>query len=212
MGLFQKKPISISEPAYTIGDQKTLLIIGLGNPEKKYQDTRHNLGFMCLDNFAAKQEFPNWVEKKDLKCLLTSKNFNQTKVILAKPNTYMNNSGESLAALQRFYKIPSKDTLIVHDELDIDFGSIKIAFGGGSAGHNGLKSIISRGGQETGRMRIGIGPKKPEQIDSADFVLAKFSKVEEKHLSELLQETTSILSEYAFGDGQLATETRKFIF
>ena len=102
-------------------------------------------------------------------------------------------------------------TLAVYDELDIDFGQIRTRGGGGAAGHNGVKSLIQHCGEDFGRMRIGIGPKKPEQIDSADFVLASFSAAEKKKLPLLLQEANSILSEYCYGDGQLVTETRTFI-
>lgn len=212
MALFQKKPIvESSAPLYQLGLETTLLIVGLGNIGKEYVGTRHNIGFEVLDNFASKQAFDPWISKKELKCALTSKTIGSSRVILIKPTTYMNNSGEAMQAVQHFYRIPADKTLVVHDELDINFGQIRLRVGGSDAGNNGLKSIIQHGGEDTKRMRIGIGPKKPQQMDSADFVLAKFSKTEEKHLPHLLQETNSILSEFSHGKGDLPHETRTFI-
>lgn len=212
MGLFQKKPsIETSAPFYTLGLETTLLIVGLGNIGKDYEATRHNIGFDVLDNFAAKQGFEGWINKKDQKCILTTHKLGNSKVILMKPTTYMNNSGEAVQAIQRFYRIDNSKTLVVHDELDIDFGSIRTRIGGKSAGHNGIKSVIKHCGEDFGRVRIGVGPKEPMQIASEDFVLSKFSAQQEKNLKLLLQETNSILSEYCYGSGELPAETRSFL-
>lgn len=212
MALFQKKPsVETSAPFYTLGLEGTLLIVGLGNIGKEYDGTRHNIGFEIIDNFAAKQNFPAWTLKKDLRCAVTSHKIGNNKIILAKPTTYMNNSGVAVQAVQRFYRLENSKTLVVHDELDINFGSIRTRVGGKSAGHNGIKSIISHCGEDFGRMRVGIGPKKPEQIASEDFVLKKFSKEEQGNLKLLYQESNSILSEYAYGDGEIPAETRNFI-
>lgn len=212
MGLFQKKPsIETSAPFYTLGLETTLLIIGLGNIGKEYEGTRHNIGFGVIDNFADKQGFEDWIAKKDLKCVITSHKMGDSKVILVKPTTYMNNSGVAVQAIQRFYRLDNSKTLVVHDELDIGFGSIRTRIGGKSAGHNGIKSIISHCGEDFGRVRIGVGPKKPARMASEDFVLAKFSKEQAGHLKLLFQETNSILSEYAYGRGELPSETRNFI-
>jgi peptidyl-tRNA hydrolase, PTH1 family len=212
MALFQKKPsVETSAPFYTLGLEKTLLIVGLGNIGKEYEGTRHNIGFGVIDNFARKQEFPDWIAKKDLKCTLTSHKLGNSKIILIKPSTYMNNSGEAVQAVQRFYRIDNSRTLVVHDELDIDFGGIRIRTGGKSAGHNGIKSVIKHCGEDFGRVRIGVGPKTPVRMASEDFVLAKFSKDQQKILNLLMQETNSILSEYCYGAGELVTETRNFI-
>jgi peptidyl-tRNA hydrolase, PTH1 family len=212
MALFQKKPIvESSAPLYQLGLETTVLIVGLGNIGKEYAGTRHNIGFAVVDNFAEKQGFDQWISKKEFKSALTSKTIGSSRVILMKPTTFMNNSGEALQAVQHFYRVGSEKTLIAHDELAINFGQIRLRAGGSDAGNNGLKSIIQHGGENTKRMRIGIGPKKPAQIDSADFVLGKFNKAEEKQLPHLLQETTSILSEFAHGKGDLPHETRTFI-
>jgi PTH1 family peptidyl-tRNA hydrolase len=101
--------------------------------------------------------------------------------------------------------------LVVHDELDINFGNIRTRIGGSDAGHNGIKSITQNINEDFGRVRIGIGPKKPESIDSADFVLAKFSAEELKQMSALIQEVSAIVSEFIFGDGQLVIDSRNFI-
>lgn len=212
MALFQKKPIvESSAPLYQLGLETTVLIVGLGNVGKEYVKTRHNIGFEVLDHFARKQDFDQWILKKELKCALTSKTIGSARTILIKPTTYMNNSGEAVRAVQHFYRIPNDKTLVVHDELDINFGQIRLRQGGSDAGNNGLKSIIQHGGEDTKRVRVGIGPKKPPQIDSADFVLGKFNKAEEKQLPYLLQEANSILSEFAHGKGDLPHETRTFI-
>lgn len=213
MALFQKKPIvESSAPLYQMGLETTLLIVGLGNIGKEYEDTRHNIGFGVIDNFASKNGFDNWLNKKDLKAQISSATIGSSRVILAKPTTLMNNSGEAVRAVMDFYRIPANKTLVAHDELAIEFGQIRLRTGGSDAGNNGVKSIIQHGGEDTKRMRIGIGPKKPAQIDSADFVLAKFARAEQEHMPNLLQESNSILSEFAHGSGDLPAETRNFIF
>jgi PTH1 family peptidyl-tRNA hydrolase len=213
MGLFQKKPaVESSTPFYTIDEQKPLLIVGLGNMGEKYTDHRHNIGFKTIEHFARKFDFPKWSEKHTLRSQITENTLENNKIILMKPTTYMNNSGEALQAVQNYFKISNEQTLVVHDDIDIDFGQIRLRIGGKAAGHNGIKSVIANCGEDFGRIRVGIGPKKPAAIPSEDFVLKNFSKKEEAELSALLQETTAILSEYCFGGGKLNAETRSFIF
>lgn len=209
MALFQKKPdLSSHLPIYTLGLTKTFLIVGLGNVGKKYDNTRHNIGFAAIDELATKQEFDPWIEKKDLKCLLTSQTIGESRVILIKPTTFMNLSGEAVQAVAHFYKVPHQQIVAVHDELDIPFGQIRTRVGGSSAGHNGIKSVTQHLGEEYGRIRIGVGAETP--MDTSDFVLAKFSKDEQANLPALLKETTAILTEYIYG-GQLLAETRSFL-
>jgi PTH1 family peptidyl-tRNA hydrolase len=212
MALFQRRP-QVSDPVnyITLGLNKTVLIVGLGNPGEQYDGTRHNVGFEALDTFAKSNDFGGWTAKKDLKCLLTTKTLGDTRVILCKPITYMNNSGEAVQAVGAFYKVHPSQTIIVHDELDINFGQIRTRVGGSAAGHNGVKSAIQHIGEEFARIRIGIGPKMPEQIDSADFVLKKFSKEEQSKMSELIREASAIISEAAYANGQIAAETRSFL-
>ena len=212
MALFQNRPqTSDAIKFYTLGQNKTILIVGLGNPGKEYDNTRHNIGFAAVDFFAEKHNFSPWVNKKDLKCHLTSHTISEVRVLLAKPTTFMNLSGEAVQAIASFYKISSDQIIVVHDELDIPFGQIRTRLGGSAAGHNGIKSVSQYIGEQYGRVRVGIGPKTPEQIDSADFVLAKFSKNENEELPNLLRETSAVLSEYIYSGQALVTETRSFL-
>lgn len=210
MALFQRKP-QVSDPVnyITVGLNKSIMLVGLGNPGKEYDLTRHNVGFMAIDDFATKNDF-QWQEKKDLKCQLASNMMGETRVLLIKPTTFMNLSGEAVQAVMSFYKIHPDNITVVYDELDIDFGQLRLRKGGSAAGHNGVKSLIQHIGEGFGRIRVGIGPKKPEQIDSADFVLQKFGKAEQEHFKELLVETAAVLSETAYGS-PLPTETRHFL-
>lgn len=194
-------------PAYTIGATKSLLVIGLGNPGKKYQGTRHNIGFEALDYFAKQYDFPSWTEKKDLKCLLTTTNMGESRVILCKPTTYMNLSGDAAQAVQRFYRIYNRNTLAVYDELAVPFGQLRTRIGGSDAGHNGAKSLIQHLGEDFGRLRIGIGSDVAEKADAADYVLKKFSKQEQGHLPQILREANVLITEFIFGES-LPNETR----
>ncbi|MGH7157637.1 MAG: aminoacyl-tRNA hydrolase [Candidatus Saccharimonadales bacterium] len=211
MALFQKQPqASDTIKYYTLGQNKTVLVVGLGNPGTKYEQTRHNIGFACLDAFAKANNFDPWIDKKDLKCQMASGQLGETRVILCKPATFMNLSGEAVQSVAHFYKVSADKIVAIYDEIDIPFGQIRLRVGGSSAGHNGVKSLIQHLGEDFGRVRIGIGPKTPEQMDSADFVLARFSSEQQAQLKNLTQETNAILSEYAYG-GQLPHETRNFI-
>ncbi|MDB5169867.1 MAG: pth [Candidatus Saccharibacteria bacterium] len=196
---------------YSMGLNKTVLLVGLGNLGAEYDLTRHNVGFYALDAFVeATEEMSAWTDKKDFKCHLSSGQLGETRVIAIKPTTFMNLSGEAVQAAAAFYKIAAGSIVVIHDELDVDFGQIRLRMGGSSAGHNGIKSVSKHLGEEYGRIRIGVGPKTPEQIDSADFVLQKFSAAEQGHLPALSRETNAILNEYVYG-GQLPHDTRSFI-
>lgn len=213
MGLFSKKPTQTSShaPLYTIGGQKTVLLVGLGNPGKEYDGTRHNIGFACLDAFvAAHSEFSPWVSKKDLKCALTSATLGATRVLAIKPTTFMNLSGEAVQATLGFYKLDIANVVVIHDELDIDFGQIRTRIGGGTAGHNGLKSIVQHCGEDFGRIRIGVNSPLRIKNDEKDFVLKPFAKNEQQQISNLNREVTALITEFVFG-GQLTVETRSFI-
>lgn len=212
MGLFQKKTpqYSSNAPLYTLGLQKTILIVGLGNPGKEYEDTRHNIGFETVDGFAKQYEFPDWTHKKDLKCLLTATVIGDSRIVLIKPVTFMNESGQAAQATMHFYKVPLSQVLVVHDELDIEFGQIRTRIGGSAAGHNGIKSLIQHLGEDFGRIRIGVHNDIAKKADSASFVLSKFSKEEQAHIPAMIKETNAMLSEYVHGQ-PLSHETRSFI-
>jgi PTH1 family peptidyl-tRNA hydrolase len=210
MAWLQKRP-QVSSPAlfYTSGLNKTILLVGLG---KEYDLTRHNVGYLCIDEFVTQNsEMQPWVLKKDLKALASIGQLGETRVIAIKPTTFMNLSGETVQAVSSFYKLNIENTVVIHDELDIAFGQIRLRLGGSSAGHNGVKSISQQMGEDYGRIRIGIGPKKPTRIDSADFVLKKFTSDELTQLENLKKEINAILTEYIFGGNNLPTETRSFL-
>lgn len=208
MALFQRRPDTISPPLYTLGLQRTILIVGLGNPSKEYDGTRHNIGFACVSAAATKLEFDGWIQKKDLKCLITSKTIGNTRAILVKPTTFMNLSGEAVQAVASFYKIPDQQIVVVHDELDIPFGQIRTRMGGESAGHNGIKSIMQHLGKDFGRVRIGVKADSP--MPAEKFVLAQFGKEEQADLPALIREVNAILSEYIYG-AELFADTRSFL-
>ena len=208
MGLFVSKTVSRSN--FDINAGNTLVIVGLGNIGKEYTGTRHNIGFECVDSLQkAQSEFSNWQVKNPLRCELSQGTFGQTKVILIKPTTLMNNSGKAVKAVCDYYKLPSNKITIVHDELDIPFGQIRTRFDGGSAGNNGIKSVIEHLGNEFGRIRIGISGEKGH-LDSSSYVLARFNPAESKELTKLKREVQSILIELIYR-GELYPETRSFI-
>lgn len=211
MALFQKRPQATNPVQYaTVGLNKTLLIVGLGNPGAEYAGTRHNIGFMCLDDFAKRNNFDPWTHKKDLECELTQATLGDTRVMLVKPQTFMNLSGEAVQAVMHFYKLNNQQLVVVHDELDVNFGQIRLRTGGSPAGNNGIKSVSQQVGEDYARVRVGIGPKQPEQMDTADFVLQDFSKAEQEKLPALIREVGAILSEYSYGS-PFAAETRSFL-
>jgi PTH1 family peptidyl-tRNA hydrolase len=211
MGLIRENPFTgPSTQFYTVGLNRTVLVVGLGNVGKEYVGTRHNVGFACLDAFAELNNFDAWIEKKDLKCFFSSHTMGSVRVIAIKPNTFMNLSGEAVQKAAAFYKIAAENIVVVHDELDIPFGQIRTRIGGSSAGHNGIKSITQHMGEQYGRVRIGVGPKTPEQIDSADFVLARFSTSEQAQMKHLTSEVNALLNEYIYSDA-LPHDTRNFI-
>lgn len=167
------------------------LIVGLGNIGEQYNNTRHNIGFEVLEAYRKSNGFPEWQEKTKFKAFVSEDFINGKKVVLARPTTFMNGSGEAVRSLKDFYKVPESDILVIHDELDLPFGTVKEKTGGGSAGNNGLKSIISHIGNDFKRLRIGIKNDLLEKMDSADFVLAKFSAAEKKQLPEIIEAALS---------------------
>lgn len=213
MALFQRKPQASDTVQYfSMGQGRSVLIVGLGNPGTEYKGTRHNIGFACLDHFVDKNpDMEPWKHKGDLKCDISSGRFGDTRVIAIKPTTYMNLSGEAVQAVANFYKIPLEQTVVVYDELDIEFGQIRLRTGGSSAGHNGVKSVTQHLGEDYGRVRIGIGPKTSARMPTDKFVLQQFSEDQEAQLGYLTKEVTAILSEYVYSTAPLPNDTRSFI-
>jgi PTH1 family peptidyl-tRNA hydrolase len=211
MGLFDRKRTSFydSQPYYTIGNERTLLIIGLGNPGEKYAANRHNIGFMALDRYRNSHDFSSWSLKKDLQAMVATGQVGSTRIILAKPTTFMNDSGEAAQMIQKFYRIYNQDMVVIYDDLDVDFGTIRTRAGGSAGTHNGVKSLVQHVGDDFGRVKVGIGPKKPAQMDTADFVLQDFSKKEQEKIATILRECSTVLDEITASGVQ--DDTRKVI-
>ncbi len=166
-----------------------MLIVGLGNPGAEYRSTRHNIGFRAVELLADRLNF-SWKTSLKFKAEVAAGNFANQKIILVKPNTYMNLSGESISIIKEYYNIPIADVVVLHDELDIKLGVVKYKQAGGSAGHNGIKSLDQHIGNNYHRIRIGIGrPEHSGEVSS--YVLSKFSKEDELTVAEVLENIAS---------------------
>lgn len=162
----------------------TFLIVGLGNPGREYRDNRHNVGFMLIDRIAVRLNARGM--KVQSKAIVMDAKYEERKLILAKPQTFMNLSGRSVQGLAQFYKVPFTNLMILSDDLDIPFGAIRIRASGGPGGQRGLGSILEQlGTKDIPRLRIGIG-RPPGRMDPAAYVLQDFSRDEMKLLSEVL--------------------------
>lgn len=158
------------------------IIVGLGNPSKKYEDTRHNIGFKTIDALADKLNIK--VNKIKFKGLVGEGRIAGEKVILLKPHTFMNNSGESVVEILNFYKLKPENLLVVVDDIDIEFAQLKIKKNGSAGTHNGLKSIVNLiGSKNFARFKIGVGKKHPNE-DLASFVLSNFPSKDKKHIED----------------------------
>ncbi len=155
------------------------LIVGLGNPGREYARNRHNVGFRVADEMARRAGL-SWGRKFDAE--IGQGLWDGEKVCVVKPTTYMNHSGQAVAAAARFYKVATPELVVVHDDMDLAFGRLQVKRGGGHAGHNGLRSIAeSMGGPDFARIRVGVG-RPPSGWDAADYVLSDFSEAEEQSL------------------------------
>jgi PTH1 family peptidyl-tRNA hydrolase len=166
-------------------EQAMYLIVGLGNPGNRYQDTRHNIGFMVLEKLAAKLEVD--LRQKSFNALWGKGKITNKNVILAMPQTYMNLSGNAVRQLHAFFKTDLSNLIVIHDDLDLSFGSVRLKTGGGNAGHKGLASIEENlGSSEFMRIRLGIGkPSDKSRIEG--YVLEPFKKEEQSVLPEIIQ-------------------------
>ena len=153
------------------------LVAGLGNPDPEYERTRHNLGFRVADELASRLG-ARFKRSRKHEALVAETRDGDARLVLAKPQTYMNESGRSVAALSRFYKVPIERIIVMHDELDLPFGVVRVKLGGGAGGHNGVLSIAQAIGPGFARVRLGIG-RPPGRKDPVDFVLELFRKNEE---------------------------------
>ena len=163
------------------------LIAGLGNPDKRYEKTRHNIGFDTIDALAEKYHIS--VTEKKHKALCGTGVIEGVKVLLAKPQTYMNLSGESLAEIVNFYKLdPEEEMLVIFDDISLEPGNIRVRKKGSAGGHNGVKSIIAElGTQNFMRIKVGVG-EKPKDWDLADYVLGRFSQEDRVHVEEAVKD------------------------
>lgn len=176
------------------------LIVGLGNPGKKYEKTRHNVGFLILDILHQNlltHGINDWELSKKFNALISGCVINNEKVILVKPMTFMNKSGEAVQNIGHYYKLHQRDIIVVHDDKDILLGEIKIQENRGSAGHNGIKSIIEHiGTQDFLRIRVGIANEnKKKMLDIPKFVLKKFTILEKKKLQKSITEVVNKIME-----------------
>lgn len=167
------------------------LIAGLGNPGREYAGNRHNVGFRCIERFAAVHGLS--FSKRQKKARVALGTVDDHPLVLARPRTFMNKSGQAVAPLVRFYKIPLERVLLIYDDLDLPLGTTRLRPSGGSGGHRGVRSVIQQlGSQAFARLRIGIG-RPPGRMDPADYVLQDFSAEEEELLDEVLEQTVDAI-------------------
>lgn len=176
-------------------DNLPILIVGLGNPGREYKDTRHNVGFMLIDRLTVRLNARGM--KLQSKAIVITAQYQEQKLILAKPQTFMNLSGQSVQGLLRFYKLPLENLLVVHDDLDLPFCTLRMRPGGGPGGQNGIRSIIQQlGTQEFPRLRIGID-RPPGRMDAAAYVLQEFTNKELLTVSEMLDKAADAALTFA---------------
>ncbi|OWU81923.1 aminoacyl-tRNA hydrolase [Phaeobacter sp. 22II1-1F12B] len=173
------------------------LIVGLGNPGAKYARNRHNIGFMAVDRIAEDQGFSPW--KPKFQGAIAEGRLGSDKVLLLKPETYMNNSGQSVGEAMRFFKLTPDDVIVLHDEIDLAPAKVRVKQGGGHAGHNGLRSIHAHIGAEYARVRLGVGhPGRKELVPA--YVLHDFAKADEDWLDDVLRGISDGAASLADGD------------
>ncbi|TNE86764.1 MAG: aminoacyl-tRNA hydrolase [Deltaproteobacteria bacterium] len=177
------------------------LVLGLGNPGRRYERTRHNVGFVVVDRLA--ERWGENIEKKQFGALVGSALIGRSPAVLCKPQSFMNLSGQPAASLKGFYKVQNEAIVVVHDELDLPFGEVRIKKGGGHAGHNGLRDLQQKlGGNDFIRIRVGI-TRPPQGWDVADYVLGKWSSSEESSLGEVVERACDAV-EAVLADGVTA--------
>jgi len=177
---FRKSTTSVA------GGTPEFIVVGLGNPDKKYTLTRHNSGFLCVDMLAEKLNFR--VDRLKFKSLICDTTINGHRCIVMKPQTYMNNSGEAIRECAAFYKIPPEKVIVIYDDISLDVGKLRIRRKGTDGGHNGIKSIIYHlNNDQFPRIKVGCGKKPHPDYDLADWVLSEFKKDELKALEPALQ-------------------------
>jgi PTH1 family peptidyl-tRNA hydrolase len=177
------------------------LIVGLGNPGRKYRGNRHNIGFMIVDQLAS----DNGIQSSTVqnKAIVGDGRIANQRVILAKPQTYMNDSGNAVGPLANFYKVPPENIFVIYDELDLPFGTLRLREKGSAGGHNGMKSIIQHIGQDFPRLRVGIG-RPAGKMPPAAWVLQDFGKDDMPIVTDIISEAIRATETYLRGGIQLA--------
>jgi len=177
------------------------LIVGLGNPGRRYRHNRHNIGFMVVDRLA--DELGIHLNRVQLKAITGDGRYGQHTLILAKPQTFMNLSGDAIGPLVRYYRIPVENVLVIYDDLDLPLGSLRLRGKGGAGGHKGMKSIIQHLGEAFPRLRLGIN-RPPGQLSSAAFVLQDFGKNEASIVVDVIEEAVRAVASFVQSGVDLA--------
>jgi peptidyl-tRNA hydrolase, PTH1 family len=177
------------------------LVVGLGNPDREYAGTRHNAGFLVVDLLARRWSARDWLSRFHGKFTQAAPSGIDGTVLLLEPLTYMNLSGKAVQGAMTFYRVPPARTLVIHDDMDLEFGTLRLKVGGGSAGHRGLESISAAVGPDYLRLRFGIG--RPERADAVDHVLSRFTPAERAEM-ELHLEKAADMVEAALREGPQA--------
>ncbi len=197
--LIQRMMMLPTDTPNAAGDR--YLIVGLGNPGREYAQNRHNLGFMAVSRFALDHSIP--MQRVQNQAIVGQGKLGTESVIVAKPQTFMNLSGNAVASLMRFYKLPVSNLLVVYDELDLPSGTLRIREKGGAGGHNGMRSIIQHLGEEFPRLRLGIG-RPPGQMPGAAYVLQDFGRSEQPVVDEMLDISVQAIETFVRDGIQLA--------
>lgn len=186
-----------------MSEHRPKVVLGLGNFGHQYENTRHNIGFIMLDHLA--EEYgTTWQEKTKFKAHIAEVRLGAQRVILAKPTTFYNLSGEAAIALVQFYKLEPQDILVVHDELALPFGTIRTRLSGSDAGNNGVKSINAHIGQEYARVRVGVANDQLRPSNATDFVLAKFTPDEQLALPLIAKHAAKFAEDFIHEDKEFA--------
>ena len=174
------------------------IVVGLGNPDRKYENTRHNAGFITVDTLADKMDIR--LDRIKYKSLCNTCTIADKKVLLMKPSTYMNNSGQAVVEAMNFFKVPSENVIVIFDDISLDVGKMRIRRKGSDGGHNGMKNIIYLSGSDQfPRIKMGVG-NKPEKWDLADWVLSNFTESEKKLLDETAQKACDAVEKIISGN------------
>lgn len=173
------------------------LVVGLGNIGREYETTRHNFGFLLLDQIVA--DYGLQAQSRKFKSEVFAGTIDGKKIIALKPQTFMNRSGVSVAEAANFFKIEPQNIIVLHDDLDLALGKVKVKIGGGNAGHNGLKSVDEMLGKHYVRVRLGIGRPENKEYPTADYVLGKFGKAEMEEVGKINEKISDVFEELLEG-------------